>query len=54
MKMKNKKPVPPADSPEQISPVEALNRMKGFSARKEKFVAAIKESKDRNLPARKK
>lgn len=31
---------------EQVSPEEALKRMKGFSERKEKFVAAIKKSQN--------
>jgi hypothetical protein len=31
---------------EQISPAEALKRMKDFSQRKEKFIAAIKKSKN--------
>jgi hypothetical protein len=35
-----------SDSPEQISAREALKRMKAFEKRKEKFVAAIKKSKD--------
>jgi hypothetical protein len=34
------------NSPEQISAAEALRRMKAFAERKEKFVAAIKKSKD--------
>jgi hypothetical protein len=33
-------------SPEQISSEEALRRMKSFSQRREKFVAAIKKSQD--------
>jgi hypothetical protein len=33
-------------SPEQISPAEALKRMKSFTERKEKFVAAVKKSQD--------
>jgi hypothetical protein len=33
-------------SPEQLSPEEVLQRMNSFSARKEKFVAAIKKSQD--------
>jgi hypothetical protein len=33
-------------SPEQISPEEALKRMKSFAMRKEKFVAAIKKSQN--------
>jgi hypothetical protein len=32
-------------SSEQITPAESLKRMKGFSQRKEKFIAAIKKSK---------
>jgi hypothetical protein len=40
-----------SDSPEQISAEEALKRMKTFAERKERFIAAIKESKDRDLPA---
>lgn len=36
-----------SESPEQISPAEALKRMKSFSAeRKEKFVAAIRQSQN--------
>jgi hypothetical protein len=43
---------PLKDSPEQVTPVEALARMKSFVVeRKEKFVAAIKKSKARDLPA---
>jgi hypothetical protein len=34
------------DSPEQITATEALKRMKAFTKRKEKFVAAVKKSKD--------
>lgn len=33
-------------SPEQISPKEALKRMKSFGGRKEKFIASIKKSKN--------
>jgi hypothetical protein len=33
-------------SPEQVSPKEALRRMKQFTARKEKFIAAVRKSKD--------
>ena len=36
-------------SPEQISEEEALRRMKSFPDRKEKFIAAIKESTDRDI-----
>jgi len=40
----------PKKSPEQVGPEEALRRMKTFVAeRKEKFVAAIKKSKDRDI-----
>ena len=42
-------------SPEQVSPEEALRRMKTFVAeRKEKFVAAIKTGKARDISAAKK
>jgi hypothetical protein len=33
-------------SPEQVSPEEALKRMKSFSERKEKFVASIRPSQN--------
>jgi hypothetical protein len=33
-------------SPEQVTPEEALARMKSFSDRKERFIAAIKKSKN--------
>ena len=39
-------------SPEKISAAEALKRMKSFGERKEKFVAAVKKSKDRDLSSR--
>jgi hypothetical protein len=35
-----------SSSPEMITAAEALKRMKSFGKRKEKFVAAIKKSKD--------
>jgi hypothetical protein len=35
-----------SESPEQVTAREALKRMKAFEERKEKFVAAIKKSKD--------
>ena len=38
-----------SDSPEQVSAAEALERMKTFNKRKEKFIAAVKKSKDRNI-----
>jgi hypothetical protein len=41
----------PERSPEQVMPEEALRRMRSFAGRKEKFVAAIKKSKDRDLSA---
>jgi len=34
------------NSPEQVTPEEALKRMRSFAERKEKFVAVIKKSKD--------
>jgi hypothetical protein len=34
-----------------VSPEEALERMRSFVERKEKFVAAIKESTDRDISA---
>ena len=39
-------------SPEKVSATEALKRMKSFGERKEKFVAAVKKSKDRDLSSR--
>jgi hypothetical protein len=33
-------------SAEQVTPEEALTRMKSFSERKEKFVAAVQKSKN--------
>lgn len=39
------------NAPEQVTPEEALKRMRSFAERKEKFVAAIKKSKDRDLSA---
>ncbi|HEX9962668.1 MAG TPA: hypothetical protein VGB00_17175 [Pyrinomonadaceae bacterium] len=46
--MKKDKPKEKAqsESPEQVSPAEALKRMKSFSERKEKFVAAIRQSQN--------
>jgi hypothetical protein len=46
--MKKDKPKEKAqsESPEQVSPAEALKRMKGFSERKEKFIAAIRQSQN--------
>jgi hypothetical protein len=42
---------PAKDSPEQVTLTESLRRMQTFSKRKEKFIAAIKKSKDRDLSA---
>ena len=39
------------ESAEQVSPEEALTRMSSFKERKDKFVAAIKKSKDRDISA---
>jgi hypothetical protein len=43
MKKKTKRPT---ESPEQVPPEEALIRMKSFADRKEKFIAAVKKSKN--------
>jgi hypothetical protein len=40
-----------SDSPEQVTAEEALRRMKSYAERKEKFIAAIKESPDRDIPS---
>jgi hypothetical protein len=45
-KKTNEKSKQESSESEQIEPAEALKRMKGFSARKEKFIAAIKKSKN--------
>ncbi|HSI88252.1 MAG TPA: hypothetical protein VK918_04295 [Pyrinomonadaceae bacterium] len=39
------------ESAEQVEPEEALKRMSSFKDRKDKFVAAIKKSKDRDISA---
>ena len=53
--MKRPKAEKKKDSPEQVTPAEALKRMKSFVAeRKEKFVAAIKTGKARDISASKK
>lgn len=39
------------NSAEQVSAKEALARMSKFKERKDKFVAAIKKSKDRDISA---
>jgi transcription termination factor NusB len=48
MKKTDKKSEPEKSStPEQVSPAEALKRMKSFSGeRKEKFIAAIRQSQN--------
>ena len=43
---KSKQKSSKSEKSEQISPEEALKRMKGFSERKERFVAAIKKSQN--------
>jgi hypothetical protein len=43
---KTAKKIKQKTSPEQVSPAEALKRMKSFSARKENFVAAIRQSQN--------
>jgi hypothetical protein len=45
----NKEESPPKASPGQVTEDEALRRMRSFKERKEKFVAAIKKSKDRDI-----
>ena len=47
--MKNGKKLSKKDTPEQISPDEALMRMKKFVERREVFVNAVKKSKDRGV-----
>jgi hypothetical protein len=49
MSKKNPKKAEAENSTEQITPEEALKRMKSFQERKEKFIAAVKKSKDRDL-----
>jgi hypothetical protein len=46
MKKSDKKSERKSSAPEQVSPAEALKRMKSFSERKEKFVAAIRQSQN--------
>jgi hypothetical protein len=43
-----------SDSPEQISDREALERIKRFVERKDKFVDAVKAGKNRGVSAGKK
>ncbi|MBA2379765.1 MAG: hypothetical protein H0V76_09360 [Blastocatellia bacterium] len=47
--MSKKKSVKKNDSPEQVSSEESLARMKSFAERRDKFIAAVKENKDRDL-----
>jgi hypothetical protein len=50
--MKIKKAKKKERSPvETVSAEESLKRMATFTERKEKFIATIKKSKDRDLPA---
>jgi hypothetical protein len=42
------------ESPEQVKAREALDRMKKFVERKDKFVNAVKAGKDRSVSAGKK
>jgi hypothetical protein len=44
MKKKTAKSKEKSSKSEQISPEEALKRMKSFTERKEQFIAAIKKS----------
>jgi len=46
MKKTGKKSEQKSSTPEQVSPAEALKRMKRFSERKEKFVAFIRQSQN--------
>lgn len=47
MKKSAKKSKAQTDSPEQVSPAEALKKMKRFAReRKEKFIAAIRQSEN--------
>jgi hypothetical protein len=46
MKKKDKKTENKSSSPEQVTPEESLKRMKAFTERKERFVAAIKKSQN--------
>ncbi|HEX8736907.1 MAG TPA: hypothetical protein VF721_16355 [Pyrinomonadaceae bacterium] len=47
MKKTDKKSARQSSTPEQISPAEALKRMKSFSGeRKEKFIASIRQSQN--------
>jgi hypothetical protein len=46
MKKETTKAKKKSSKSEQISPEEALKRMKSFTERKEQFIAAIKKSTD--------
>lgn len=46
MKKREKKTENKSSSPEQVTAEEALKRMKAFTERKERFVAAIKKSQN--------
>jgi hypothetical protein len=46
MKKTDKKNVRQSSTPEQMTPAEALKRMKSFTERKEKFIAAIRQSQN--------
>jgi hypothetical protein len=47
MKKTDKKSERKSSTPEQVSPTEALKRMKSFAReRKEKFIAAIRQSQN--------
>lgn len=45
-KTKDKTKAKQSSSPEQIAPEEALRRMKNFTKRKEKIVAAVRKSEN--------
>ena len=45
-KKKAEKPKRKSSKSEQLSPAEALKKMKSFSERKEKFIAAIRQSQN--------
>jgi hypothetical protein len=49
MPKKNQAIVKSENTPEQVAPEHALKRMKAFTERKEKFIAAVKKSTDRDL-----
>ena len=49
MKELKKQPTPERPKREKITREEALKRMKSFPKRREKFIAAIRKSADRDL-----